>query len=102
MEIHISVLLLPTYIYLQSFQVPEFCECSRLNVCDAVISKRSAAVIKEGYRLCVHKERKLAEPICWSGQELEGRDMFSIAEKRRMSRKKGGIQAKEGSIKAIL
>ena len=76
MEIHISVLLLPTCIYLQSFQVPEFCECSRFNVCDAVISKRSAAVIKEGYRLCVHKERKLTEPICWSGQELEGSDML--------------------------
>ena len=77
MEIHISVLLLPTCIYLQNSQVPEFFECSRLNICDAVISKRSAAVIKEGYRLCVHKERKLTGPNSWSaGQELEGRDML--------------------------
>ena len=36
-------------VYLQGFQVAEFFECSRLNVCDAVIGKRSAAEIKEGY-----------------------------------------------------
>ena len=49
-------------VYLQSFQVSEFFECSRLNVCDAVVSKRSEVVIKEGY-LCVDKKRNPTEPI---------------------------------------
>ena len=50
-------------LYLQSSQVPDFSECSRLNICDAVISKRSAAEIKEGYLYVFHKKRKLTESI---------------------------------------